>query len=584
MFNYQNPVFHFLVKMLLLLCFPYTVSAQFNHLLHRSYADKATEMYAEFEKILSLNDSVQMTRKIKEAKQFAIKNNDRELELDITLFHLFLNAFFLNESKEQALKELKDIIALGEREKIWHIKLNGMRALAEYYWKVIKNYELAFEQYLLLDKELTQKSIHPDEYPQMVRDFTQIGESYYFFRDYKQAKIYFRKAIAIPETEFNTKIMTSAKNTMGLCYQKEKNYDSSDYYFNQVLLTAFESSKIAWGRIAKGNLGTNHYKRKEYDLAIPLLQHNLKGAITDNDYWAIAAASTILADIFLQKNDIHTSWNYIEQAKESIKKTGEPERLRNLYPIISQWYAKQCNGPLSQLYLDSAMTAINSYHENFNSIKILRAQQKINLQGERLMKAEIALEKQEKINERNLLVTIMSFLVIVIILGYLIQKRRRERIEFAKIKVENELKQAQTEINKFIKKVNEQSKLVERVNTELQKIKDSESQEKKTLEKTITELRSATILTDEDWIGFKQHFTTIYPEFIYLLKDKYPSVTDSEMRYLMLSILRMSHKEMAQVLGISADSVRVTWNRVRKKLNGSLDDTPQTLIEKLMSA
>jgi DNA-directed RNA polymerase specialized sigma24 family protein len=65
------------------------------------------------------------------------------------------------------------------------------------------------------------------------------------------------------------------------------------------------------------------------------------------------------------------------------------------------------------------------------------------------------------------------------------------------------------------------------------------------------------------------------------LTTKFPLLTDAEMRYLMLAKLQLSHKEMARILGVSFDSVRVTWNRARKKCYGNLEDTPQSLLEKI---
>jgi hypothetical protein len=34
-------------------------------------------------------------------------------------------------------------------------------------------------------------------------------------------------------------------------------------------------------------------------------------------------------------------------------------------------------------------------------------------------------------------------------------------------------------------------------------------------------------------------------------------------------------------LGVSPDSIRVTWNRVRNKLGGSVEDSPLDLLAKL---
>lgn len=169
----------------------------------------------------------------------------------------------------------------------------------------------------------------------------------------------------------------------------------------------------------------------------------------------------------------------------------------------------------------------------------------------------------------------------LIVLGYFVHKRRQQHILIAKLKVENQLKKAQNEVNMFILKINEQAKITEALNEELNTLKDSESEERKTLEKTINTLRKTKILTDENWVDFQAHFSTIYPSFVTAIKSNYPSITNAEIRYLMLCKLQLSHKEMSQALGVSTDTIRVTWNRVRKKLGGTLEDTPLSLIEKI---
>lgn len=39
---------------------------------------------------------------------------------------------------------------------------------------------------------------------------------------------------------------------------------------------------------------------------------------------------------------------------------------------------------------------------------------------------------------------------------------------------------------------------------------------------------------------------------------------------------------MARALGVSEAAIRVTWSRIRKKLNGGSEDTPLDLIERIM--
>ena len=557
---------------LCLLCFflPSIVLAQYDNLLHKPYRKKVNGVHAMYKDLINISDSAKRAQKAEEIMHFARKHEDRGLELEVHFFQVFWNAFYQKQPKVVALSELKQQLDVVSKENICFLKARALRALAEFYWKKEQNYELAFEQYLLLDKELA--TIKPGDYPEMARDLMQIGQAYYFFQDYVLAATYFKKAIQLPENTFNTMVLNDARNTLGLCYQQLNNIDSADYYFKEVQNTTFPEATV-WKRIATGNLGNSMYLRKQYDKAIPLLETDFNAAVVESDYGCAAGASILLADIYRDKGNLKQAGAFIEQAKYHIEKAGQPDRLRLLYPVMSKWYAAMGNTEKSKQYVDSSVTAFNRYNEKFSALKVLRAQQKVDRQKEQLQLAD----KQRKIIERNLMIAIAIGLGVALVLGYFILKRRQQTTELAKLKVESELKKAQDEINRFIYKINEQSKIVEKFSDELKKLKSSETEERRLLEKTVTELRTTKILTDEDWLGFQQHFAKIYPSFIQNLKMDYPAITEAELRYLMLSKLQLSHKEMAQALGISPDAVRVTWNRVRKKLGGTLSDTPQSL-------
>lgn len=553
--------------------------AQYENLLHKPYAVMAPDMHKIFGEILKSKDSTVFTKKIDKIKKFAIQHKDKHFELEIDLFELFAKSNFYKKDTEQSIRAYKALMKRAEQEHVWHVKLNTTRALAEYYWKFVKDYELAFEYYLMLDKELI--GVKSNDYPQMARDYNQIGESYFFFRDFSRAKKYFKKVILLQETIFNTNVRASAFNTIGLCYQREKNYDSSNFYFRKVLETKFENTKNAWIGIIKGNLGANFYKQKNYDEAIPLLKFCIEKAKKDYDSGSLSGASIVLAAILLKQNKLQEAWKYIEQAQKSIGNTGNISDYKHLYPILSSWYSKNRKDELAELYLDSTMLAISKYEEDFNAIKIVNAQNTINKKEKLLMKATLDLEKQEKINERNGMLLIVLVLCVIMLTGWFLLKRNRQKMELRALKVENRLKLAHQYINQFKERVNAQNKLLDQVKKELSQIKKTNSENTKLVERSIFELRSMTILTDDDWIQFKQNFSLIYPSFFVNLTTKFPLLTDAEMRYLMLAKLQLSHKEMARILGVSFDSVRVTWNRARKKCYGNLEDTPQSLLEKI---
>ena len=74
-------------------------------------------------------------------------------------------------------------------------------------------------------------------------------------------------------------------------------------------------------------------------------------------------------------------------------------------------------------------------------------------------------------------------------------------------------------------------------------------------------------MTDEDWDKFKSAFERINPGYIDRLNYKINGITPAEIRMVVLSKLSLSHKEIANILGISPQSSRVTWHRLKKKMN-----------------
>ena len=85
-------------------------------------------------------------------------------------------------------------------------------------------------------------------------------------------------------------------------------------------------------------------------------------------------------------------------------------------------------------------------------------------------------------------------------------------------------------------------------------------------EDEIAELLEQKILTDDDWEQFQSRFNAIYPGFFTKIKESRIQLTEAETRILVLMRLELSGKDMASILGISPQSVRVCKMRLKKKL------------------
>ncbi|ELR72873.1 hypothetical protein C900_00834 [Fulvivirga imtechensis AK7] len=71
---------------------------------------------------------------------------------------------------------------------------------------------------------------------------------------------------------------------------------------------------------------------------------------------------------------------------------------------------------------------------------------------------------------------------------------------------------------------------------------------------------------DREWEHFKLYFEQVHQDFFRCLKGSYPQLTANELRLCALMRLNMSSKEIAAILGISPQSVKMARYRLRKKL------------------
>lgn len=72
---------------------------------------------------------------------------------------------------------------------------------------------------------------------------------------------------------------------------------------------------------------------------------------------------------------------------------------------------------------------------------------------------------------------------------------------------------------------------------------------------------------DSEWAQFLQTFELVNDQFFTNLSSKHPGLTLNEKRLCALSKIRMSNKEMAGILHISPDSVKMARYRLKKKMN-----------------
>lgn len=70
-----------------------------------------------------------------------------------------------------------------------------------------------------------------------------------------------------------------------------------------------------------------------------------------------------------------------------------------------------------------------------------------------------------------------------------------------------------------------------------------------------------------DWTGFKLSFEAVHPQFFTQIKREFPSLTNGELRICALLKLNLRNAQISSLLGQTADGLKSSRYRIRKKLN-----------------
>lgn len=413
--------------------------------------------------------------------------------------------------------------------------------------------------YFLKSTELRRKLGDSYFFNKSVQVFGALGEILYKMQEYEQAIQYIQQGLNLSGNRKNQ--YASSLNTIGLAYQRLSKYDSAILWYNKGLASAMANNDTIWQGIIKGNIGSLYFEQKEDSRALPLLWADY--SITVNNE-TNNAGNTLhrIALIYLRQNKTDSAYLL---AKESF-------RIVSTFKPANQWFIRNAYFTLSEIFrkkgnIDSAFFYANIYHRINDSLNQAVARNRTDVVQTKLdfektsNRINILLrEKKLESNKRNLLLAGILLLLIACWFYFRWQKQlhqsRQQQLMHQKEKAETEIKNAQEQLSVFTGHLVEKNELIEKLQQQLQ-LQNMEVNEG---------LLNQSILTENDWLRFKDMFDKANPGFIKQLKLIAPDISTAEVRFAVLIRLNVGNKHIASMLGIGADAVRKTKSRLRQRL------------------
>ncbi len=129
----------------------------------------------------------------------------------------------------------------------------------------------------------------------------------------------------------------------------------------------------------------------------------------------------------------------------------------------------------------------------------------------------------------------------------------------------------------------EKSRLVDVLRDNLDTLRQSlgEQYHQRDVQQSLAALYSMKILTEDDWNLFRIQFEQVHPGLINQYRKRFSDISDAELRLILLIKIGSRSREIANVLGISPESVNKTRYRLRKRLGLSENDRLEEFLEQM---
>jgi len=452
--------------------------------------------------------------------------------------------------------------------------------------------ELPLSTFFYLNADETYDTIK--QLPPYIRDYrVYLGESMYRIAEYQKCIDFTKKGLDnYTDTSLTGTYWTMRYlNTIGQAYKQLGQLDSAMIWYQRSIQVAYKINDLIWTTINAVFIGEawllkkDHSKAKEYIQYINKINYETEPKVC-------AYGLQLLAKIDLINGQKDSAMRHIKRSLELLNNSTDNvvqkmDYLQYAYATAADVYRANRNTDSFYHYTQLYTRLHDSLQKVITLSSVRIAQLRINNEKNYQNLQRLKKEKQTEALTRNFIIAILIMLSLIAILVLNRQRQKakhkeqlalqQKEVAEANIAVADAEKNAAMEqLNQFTQNLVEKTNLIEKLEQQLLASKHNTDQQQ-----LIQELTQQTILTEDDWIKFKSLFEKTYPGFFNRLKQQASDITVAEQRMASLTRLHLTTRQMAAVLGISANSVIKAKQRLRQRFNLETDFHVESFIDNL---
>ena len=426
------------------------------------------------------------------------------------------------------------------------------------------------------------KGRDPVAHPRLALEHLHLGSIYQCVGEMESALFFSKEALHLLNSIGDQVSAATVCNNLGSVYRELEILDTSDIYFRkEAEITQHIHDTVQWS-LAQGNLGENQFLRGNYEAAKPLLQIDLSAARGREDYGVASNALLLLAEISISAGDLIAAGNQLDSAEIWVKRSGQAIRYSLYYAARLKYFSAKKDLANALLYIDSLEIQRNRMAVLNQQSKAMRIETLFAMHQEQLRAQNLAITvAQNEYRQRRIILALVIAVVVIILVMLLSRRRSRRKIDtisFEKKLVEERLTSANDNLDKFLRAMAEGNRRNKKSVSESEVVALSGASENAI---SRGKLGNMVLLTHQNWADFSRLFEEVHPGFLVRLSQRYPEITQAEIRFLALLRLDIDTESMRAILAVGPESIRQARHRLRKKMQLSQGDNMREVIGRL---
>jgi tetratricopeptide (TPR) repeat protein len=370
--------------------------------------------------------------------------------------------------------------------------------------------------------------------------YENIGSVYEDLEAFNKALEYYQLAFSLNQSEKGKEAQITLLNNIGDCYRKMGDFDQALVFSGKALAEARKSNNNYEARSALRDFSKLYDLKKEYQRSKTYLDSAYQ--LTEMIYTDEGAQQVALLSTFYE----------LEQKDREIELLDKNKRNATLTGWIY----------LQTAFIVCILLFVIIWRQRVrikNDRRNLKAQELVVETKQQLMQVEL---DNARLRESKLSSDLQN--------QYLLERELQQELELRSQSLSSHTLQ-----------LIEKNGLLENLQQALLKAIKAEGAEKNKQLREVSRQINFSFHRDRDWSNFEHFFAQVHTSFYEKLKEHLPDISRTEQRLCALIKLKLQSKEIAIILGITVDSLRIARYRLKKRFKLDEADSLGSFIELL---